>query len=257
MSRPRPDCLAPAMTGSRLSFIPGRWSAGALDVLIRASSAIAEAGERIAFLSEKFLGTPYRESTLIGNETVPEVLVVNLEGLDCFTFIDYIEAMRLSGSFREFAEKLRKVRYRSGEVAFSKRNHFFSDWREYNRDCVLDVTKAIGGKNTEQTRKVLNSKGDGSGFISGLPSVERVISHIPSEAVDRAMLGRLRTGDYVGVYSSLQGLDVSHVGIIISKRKTVSLRHASSKHRSVIDEDFASYIAGTSGLMVLRPRKDV
>jgi cell wall-associated NlpC family hydrolase len=244
------------MTGKRLRFIPGRWSAAALDVLIRASSAMAAAGEGIAFLSEKFLGTPYRESTLIGDETVPEVLVVNLEGLDCFTFLDYIEAMRLSGSFREFAKKLRKVRYRSGEVAFSKRNHFFSDWREYNRDCVLDVTEDIGGKNTEKTRKVLNRKGDGTAFVSGIPTVERVISHIPSEAVDRRMLGRLRTGDYVGVYSSLQGLDVSHVGIIINKGKTVSLRHASVKYRSVVDEDFAAYIARTSGLMVLRPRED-
>jgi cell wall-associated NlpC family hydrolase len=244
------------MTGGCLHFVPGRWSAGALDVLIRASSVIAPAGEKIAFLSEKFLGTPYRESTLIGDETVPEVLVINLEGLDCFTFIDYIEAMRLSCSFREFTEKLRKVRYRSGEVAFSKRNHFFSDWKDYNRDCVLDVTESIGGKKTQKTTKVLNRKGDGTGIISGVPAVERVISHIPSEAVDRTTLGRLRTGDYVGVYSSLPGLDVSHVGVIISRGKTISLRHASTKYRSVVDEDFASYIARTSGLMVLRPREE-
>jgi cell wall-associated NlpC family hydrolase len=244
------------MTGNRLRFIPGRWSPGSLDALIRASLVIAAAGERIAFLSEKFLGTPYREFTLIGEETASEVLVVNLEGLDCFTFIDYIEAMRLSGSFPEFTEKLRKVRYRSGEVAFSKRNHFFSDWTEYNRDCVLDVTEAIGGKNTEKTRKILNRKGDGTKIVNGVPTVERVISHIPSEAIDRTILGRLRTGDYVGVYSSLQGLDVSHVGVVISEGKTVSLRHASVKYRSVVDEDLAAYIAGTSGLMVLRPRDD-
>jgi hypothetical protein len=225
-------------------------------VLINASSVIATPGEKIAFLSEKFLGTPYRESTLIGNDTVQEVLVVNLEGVDCFTFIDYIEAMRLSGSFREFTEKLRKVRYRSGEVAFSKRNHFFSDWTEYNRDCVQDVTEAIGGKNTEKTRKTLNRKGDGTRFVDGSPIVERVISHIPSEAVDLTMLGRLRTGDYAGVYSSLPGLDVSHVGVIINEGKTVSLRHASIKHRSVVDEDFAAYITGTSGLVILRPRED-
>jgi hypothetical protein len=244
------------MSGAGLLFVPGRWSVGALDVLIRASAVFATPGEKIAFLSEKFLGTPYRESTLIGNETVAETLVVNVEGVDCFTFIDYIEAMRLSVSFREFTEKLRKVRYRSGEVTFSKRNHFFSDWAEHDRGLVRDVTEAVGGKNTEKTRKILNRKGDGTRFVDGVPIVERVISHIPSEAVDRTVLGRLRTGDYAGVYSSLPGLDVSHVGVIINEGKTVSLRHASIKHRSVVDEDLAAYITGTSGLVILRPRED-
>jgi cell wall-associated NlpC family hydrolase len=252
----RHDCFSSAMTGASLLFSPGRWSAGELDELIHASSIIAAAGERIAFLSEKFLGTPYRESTLIGNETVPEALVVNLEGVDCFTFIDYIEAMRLSRSFREFTEKLRKVRYRWGEVAFSRRNHFFSDWTEFNRDRVEDVTEAIGGENAERTRKILNRKKDGTLFVGGVPTVERMVSHIPSQAVDRSMLGRLRTGDYLGVYSPVAGLDVSHVGVIISEGKTVLLRHASVKHRTVVDEDFAAYIAGTAGLMVLRPRED-
>jgi hypothetical protein len=241
--------------GDCLNFIPGRWSAQALDELIRASSVIAGAGDRIAFLSGKFLGTAYRGSTLIGSETVPEVLVANLEGMDCFTYIDYIEAMRLSGSFREFSEKLKKVRYRSGEVAFLTRNHFFSDWTQYNRDFVLDVTEVIGGKHAEKTKKILNRKGDGTEFVGGLPSVERVITHIPSEAVAPAMLGRLKTGDYVGIYSSLRGIDVSHVGIILRKGGAVSLRHASVKHRRVVDEDFPTYIAGTPGVVVLRPRE--
>jgi N-acetylmuramoyl-L-alanine amidase-like len=241
--------------GDCLNFIPGRWSAEALDEFIRASSVIAEAGDRIAFLSRKFLGTSYRESTLIGDETIPEVLVINLEGMDCFTFIDYIEAMRLSGSFREFTEKLKKVRYRAGEVAFLTRNHFFSDWTQYNRDFVLDVTEVIGEENAEKTKKILNRKGDGTEFVRGLPSVERVITHIPSEAVAPAIIGRLKTGDYMGIYSSLAGLDVSHVGIIIREGETISLRHASTAHHSVVDEDLPAYIARTPGVVVLRPRE--
>jgi hypothetical protein len=60
----------------------------------------------------------------------------------------------------------------------------------------------------------------------------------------------------VGVYSPLPGLDVSHVGVIINEGKTLFLRHASVRHRAVVDEDFTAYIAGTAGLMVLRPRED-
>jgi cell wall-associated NlpC family hydrolase len=240
--------------GDHLILTLGGWTAEALDELIRASSVMADAGERIAFLSGKFIGTPYRESTLFGDATIPEVLVVNLEGLDCFTFIDYVEAMRLSGSCRDFSEKLKRVRYRFGEVAFSRRNHFFSDWRQYNREFVLDVTEVIGGTGAEKTRKILNRKEDGTEFIKGLPSVERAITYIPSKAVDRAVLGMLKTGDYVGMYSTLPGLDVSHVGIVIREGERISLRHASATFRCVIDEDFAAYIAGRPGVMVLRPQ---
>jgi hypothetical protein len=234
--------------------VPGRWSAEALDDLIRGSSGIA-AGERIALLSETFLGTPYRESTLIGNGTTPEVLVVNLGGVDCFTFIDYVEAMRLSGSFSEFAEQLKRVRYRSGGPAFAQRNHFFTDWAESNKDFVEDITVPVSGGHSEKIVKVLNRKEDGTQFIRGIPSVERVLDYIPSRAVDRAMLKRLKTGDYAGIYSSEPGLDVSHVGVVINVDGMLYLRHASIRYRRVVDEDFAAYVAGTPGLIVLRPRE--
>jgi len=70
------------------------------------------------------------------------------------------------------------------------------------------------------------------------------------------MVQKLKTGDYAGIYSALQGLDVSHVGIIIKDGSYVSLRHASSdrRYRKVIDQDFQEYISGTPGLIVLRPR---
>ncbi len=235
-------------------FIPGRWPAPALDALIRESSGIA-AGERIAFLSEKFLGTPYREGSLIGDEITPEVLVIDLEGVDCFTFIDYIEAMRLSCSFSDFAGKLLSVRYRSGQPAFAERNHFFTDWTEFNTDCIEDVTAAVGGKSSEKTTKTLNRKEDGTAFVRGIPAFDREVCYIPSRAVDHEMLKRLRTGDYAGIYSPLRGLDVSHVGIVIDDRGLLFLRHASSRYRRVVDEEFAAYISGCPGLILLRPRE--
>ncbi len=236
-------------------FIPGKFPIAELEKLIREAAGIREEGERIAFLSGRFAGIPYRESTLVGDKSSPEALVINLEGMDCFTLVDYVEALRLSGSFSGFAENLRRVRYRDGKVSFETRNHFLTDWAEYNREFIEDATGKIGGKDAQNAEKVLNKKEDGSAFVSGIPLVERKISYIPSHTLDDSMMGRLATGDYAGIYSPAAGLDVSHVGIIIKESGALYLRHASKRYGSVMDEDFAAYIAETAGLIVLRPKR--
>jgi len=224
---------------------------------MRKSSQIADMDPRIDFLSEKFLGVDYVESTLIGDRDTPEVFVLNFEGVDCFTFIEYVEAMRLSKSFSEFEENLRRVRYRSGKVSFMNRNHFFTDWREFNSDFVKDVTKQIGGDKALTIRKILNEKDDGTSFLPGIPPISREINYLPPDVVDDSVSDRLKTGDYTGIYSATEGLDVSHVGIIIKKVDSIYLRHASSQReiRKVIDQDFRGYIAGKPGIIILRPKK--
>lgn len=235
----------------------GRWTVEKLDYIMHKSSNIQDVGERIEFLSGQFLSTEYKESTLSGDINSPEVFVVNLEGVDCLTFIEYIEAMRLSGSFPEFIINLKRVRYRMGMVVFERRNHFFTDWGEYNLEFVGDVTAMIGGPGTIITPKRLNMKGDGTYIIPGIDHKDREIKYIPASAVDDLVMAGLKTGDYAGIYSDEDGLDVSHVGIIIRMKDAIYLRHASSQvdQRKVIDEDFKGYIAKKQGLVVLRPKR--
>src|SRR3972149_1441267 len=140
----------------------GKWTIEELDRLLHDSSLIADVGERIGFLSEQLLGVAYQGSTLAGDAHTPEILVLNLAGVDCFTLIDYVEAMRLSGSFPEITENLKKVRYRKGEVSFEMRNHFFTDWPEYNAGIIEDVTAVIGGSKTVAVRKRLNLRRKGT-----------------------------------------------------------------------------------------------
>jgi hypothetical protein len=234
----------------------GKFSQEELDHVIRESSKIKAVGKRIDFLSRQFLGLDYVESTLIGDINIPEVFVINMEGVDCFTFIDYIEAMRLSNSFSEFKNNLKKIRYRSGRIAFKNRNHFFTDWIEFNSDFVTDVTEKIGDKKFIRVIKTLNEKEDGTYFLPGIKPFQRQIRYIPSDAISNSVLNKLRTGDYIGVYSEIKGLDVSHIGIIIKDGKKVLLRHASSvaKKRKVVDEDFIQYIADKTGIIVLRAK---
>jgi len=245
-----------AHTAEKEVLILGRWTEDELDRIMRESSKIKDPGERIEFISRRFLNTKYKESTLIGDVNTPEVFVINLEGMDCFTYIDYVEAMRLSGSFSGFKENLKNIRYRSGKVSFQNRNHFFTDWEVFNKDKVSDVTEEVGGEKTKAVEKVLNKKEDGTYFLPGIPPKQREIKYVPSNALDDKVMGRLKTGDYVGIYSDIEGLDVSHTGIIIKKGDKVYLRHASSReeNRRVVDEDLRNYIDDKAGLVVLRPK---
>ncbi len=245
-----------ASENERELILLGRWTVEELDHIIHESSAIKDVGERIYFLSRQFLGVEYKESTLIGDIDRPEVFVINLEGVDCLTFIEYIEAMRLSGSFSEFTKRLKRIRYCQGTVAFDLRHHFFTDWGEDNSELIGDVTVEIGGQRTMSSPKRLNLRRDGTYIIPGIRHTDRVIQYIPDEAVDEEIMDRLKTGDYAGIYSDEDGLDVSHVGIIVKIKDRIYLRHASSlkAKRRVIDEELRAHIAKKPGLIVLRPK---
>jgi len=233
----------------------GRWSKDELERIMSSASHLSNPGERIGLISQHFLNTPYRESTLTGNIKEQEVFVINLSGVDCFTFIDYVETMRLSGSFNEFKENLKKVRYQSGDADYRKRNHFFTDWAEFSRSNIRDVTGEIGNNRTKKAKKILNIKEDGTYLLDGIIPREREIAYIPAHRMNGAVFTAMRTGDYAGIYSELSGLDVSHAGIIIkAANDEILLRHASSleKYRKVIDQLLKEYMADKPGLIVLR-----
>ncbi|HDN94712.1 MAG TPA: DUF1460 domain-containing protein, partial [Nitrospirae bacterium] len=73
-------------------IILGKWTDNSLDLFLKEAADIRHPGKRIDFLSKQFLDTKYTEATLTGDADTPEVLVINLEAVDCLTFIEYIEA---------------------------------------------------------------------------------------------------------------------------------------------------------------------
>jgi len=237
-------------------LILGNWDEEKIDYLLGKTSKINDVGGRIDFLSKQFLGVEYKESTLVGNTMTPEVLVVNLKGMDCFTYLDYVEAMQLSDSFTEFVDNLQLIRYQSGDIDYKKRNHFFTDWEVFNSSKITDVTKEVGGDKTKKVKEFLNKREDGTYYLPGIPVVERYIDYIPTTSVDKGVLDSLMTGDYIGIYSDEIGLDVSHTGMVIKNGDKVTFRHASSKekYRKVVDEDFLTYISTKPGIVILRPR---
>jgi hypothetical protein len=236
----------------------GSWNTAQLDNLLASASGINNASERIDFLSEQFSGVPYKAATLVGGSQMQEALVINLSGVDCFTFIDYVEAMRRSSSFAAFKENLRKVRYQNGVVDYKSRNHFFSDWILFNKDGIEDVTGKVGAGKAKRALKILNAAEGGQPLLLGIAARQREVIYIPSELIDTEILSRLKTGDYLGVYTAQKNLDVSHVGIVIRKGARILFRHASSqeKYRRVVDEDLKTYLSHKPGVVILRPKPD-
>ncbi|WP_446673914.1 DUF1460 domain-containing protein [Nocardia cyriacigeorgica] len=246
------------------ALIPGAAAAPAIDdftarridelLAVRAGAATQSKGELIGVLSRQFLGTPYGANMLIGSATEPEQLVVDFRRVDCFTYLDYVEALSRSATREEFVANLIDTRYTGGRVEFAHRKHFFTDWAHTERTAATDITATLTTA-AVTTTKHLNVKADGTLYLPGLPAVDRPITHIPSSAVDQSVIAGLRTGDYIGAYADQPGLDVTHVGIFVSTPNGPVFRNASSlpADNKVVDTPFLDYVRSTPGLLVLRP----
>lgn len=198
----------------------------------------------ITKLSEKFLGTKYVSNTLSNSEinTSKENLIINFDALDCFTFIDTFEALKSAGNKEEFKKNLIKMRYKDGDISYHKRNHFFSDWIEFND--MIDITCSLG--KCEKKMKYLN---DNEKYLKDIATVKREISYIKSTNIDITLL---QDGDYIGIYTNKDALDVTHTGIIIKKEDGIFIRHASSLKKKIIDSELFDYTKNKLGILIYR-----
>ncbi|MBA4373957.1 MAG: DUF1460 domain-containing protein [Thermodesulfovibrio sp.] len=233
---------------------PGRFNRPDIEAMLAVSAKLSVPGDRIAFLSRRFLGVPYQASTLTSSAEGSGQLVLALEAVDCFTLLDYVEALRRATNFDEFTDNLIRTRYRHGIISYTSRNHFFTDWLFYNAAHVFDATGLVGGEASLKVEKVLNRKQDGSFFVRGISPVVRTMAYIPAAGFIDGASEKLLTGDYAGIYSELPGLDVSHVGIVVRDGADIFFRHASARYGEVVDEDFTLYVSGTPGVVILRPQ---
>ncbi|MAG45687.1 MAG: hypothetical protein CMH63_02875 [Nanoarchaeota archaeon] len=240
----------------------GKWNNGRLDSLIKNSKDYEDSGDRFDFISRKFLGIPYEGHTLIGDVGLKEKLVVNLEGMDCFTYLDYMMALTHAEDSEDFIEKVKKVRYEDGDVDYSKRNHYLSFWLKNNPEYVEDVTGDVGNARSVWKNlnfmPIMNKGGDYSGFgtkyLPTVPVLSKYVHYIPSEFVGNA---KLEKGDLIGLYVDYGFLDFDHMGVITKIDGKDYLRHASSGYRKVVQvplKDYLEALPQFKGISVFRPK---
>jgi hypothetical protein len=210
-------------------------------------------GDIIKNVSANFLGAPYVAHMLIGSSALPEKLVVDFRGLDCFTYLDYVEALRKSYAPSDFVNNIVRTRYWNNEISYAHRRHFFTDWSHEQPLNAKDVTAEVD-LNAVTVTKILNRKSDGGEFEPSLGTIKRNITYIPSKLIDNTVIGRLKTGDYIGIYTPADGLDVTHAGIFIATEQGPMFRNASSRtmNKKVVDSPFMDYIKKTPGIIILR-----
>lgn len=227
---------------------PGAAGETRIGGLIEAASALPTVAQRIDFISRAFIGTPYRGFTLIGGPRQTEQFVVRDDGFDCVTFCETVLAAARVGRPQDFDGALRQIRYREGSVTWRERNHYFSDWSEFN--IANGICRAVAMPGSVAIDKTLT-------FERGLEPRRVSFTAVPRASL-LAHRGRLATGDIIGFLSERPGLDYFHTGfIIVGRSGTVLLRHAAKSRRRVVDEDLARFVAGNRvrRVTVLRPQE--
>lgn len=247
-------CAPPAASADTVQITPANEHRLQELVAERNRLAAQNPTQLSAGISALFLHAPYGANTLVVSASVPEQLVVELTRVDCFTYADYVEALKRSSDRAGFLAQLTQIRYRGGDVSFTQRRHFFTDWAADAPVNATDVTASLGAP-TEQVTKMLNLKDSGDSYLPGLPPRSRTIFYLPSARVSDGVIANLRDGDYLGAYATASGLDVTHVGIFLHTPSGPVLRNASSlrANNQVVDTPLREYVDTVPGIVVLRP----
>lgn len=226
-------------------------------------------------LGTYFMETPYVAHTLEKEEK--EQLVVNLRELDCTTLAENCLAIAKtiqSGqhTFEQFTEELKNVRYRSGKIdGYPSRLHYTTDWIFDNQQkrLVKNLSKEIGATPYPKEINFMSTHPnsyrqlkESSHLVDVITQKEKDINsrqhfYIPEEKLAEVE-NQLMDGDIVGITTGIEGLDISHMGILVRKAGRIYLLHASSLAEKVVlsDETLEEYLMNSksaTGIMVARP----
>lgn len=204
----------------------------------------------IVTIAKAFEGRPYGSGTL---EHSPELLTINTDTLDCTTLVDYVTALAITinegrTSWRDFVYNLRNIRYRGGNVdGYPSRLHYVSEWIVDNshRGNLVEVTTRVAPSTdyVVKTLDYMSSHRDKYPALKDQDTYDRVKNYelgyrshrypyIKTLNVDRTAL---RDGDIIALTTKTPGLDVTHMGIVMTGDDgNPHLFHASSKEGKVI-----------------------
>lgn len=220
---------------------------------------ISDPNERVITLARMFEGTPYVAGTLESADG-EERLTVNLDELDCTTFVDVVAALAYTAgqhrtSWRDFTDALERLRYRGGEMqGYASRLHYFSDWVVDNtaRGNVREVTNRMPSyKDVVKTLNFMSRNRDKYPALADSATFEKFKSYEigyrnhrypvmgASTLGSRDTRAALKDGDIVAIATKAQGLDVTHLGFIVKDEKGIPylLNASSVQGKVVVDKE--------------------
>ena len=218
--------------------------------------------EEVIEVAKSYLGVPYTAGTL---ETEGEErLIVREDGVDCTTFVELTVARWLamqSGS-HTFENQVQQLRYRNGIVdGYLSRLHYFTDWVVENirRGVWQELSPTSEERSTiwhtdtltlsfmsehPQSYPYLKSN---SWAVDSMRTIEQQYTHYPIHYIGKEYLNLpptklpVRDGDIIALVTTIDGLDVTHLGFAVWKGTTLHLMHASMTHGKVVVDERPLY----------------
>lgn len=245
-------------------------------IFIDAALKDSKIGDAIVEIGRSFLGTDYVAGTL--DKDLEEKLVINLQGLDCVTFVEncltFARCLKKSKtSFENYNSELELIRYRDGIIdGYTSRLHYFTDWiyDNENKGIVKDITYDLGGVKYTKTVNFMSSNTKSYKQLSdesnlkAIKSIEedinsRIYYYIPAKSISK-VYDQLQNGDIIATTTTIAGLDVTHTGYILKGDDGGTyFLHASLKSKQVIISsnqlhEYVSEDTKKTGIIVARPQ---
>lgn len=241
-------------------------------------SFVSDAGMPIADLLVKvglsFLNTPYVAATL--ENGADEKMVVNLRELDCTTFAENALALARTvkhgkTDFESYVAELEKIRYRNGiRNQYPSRLHYFSEWISNNQQkSIVSGLPNQNGVKLDKTINFMSTHPSDYPVLKAHPELIPIVAQQEKEISKRGFMyfpknnianlyRNLKHGDIIALTSSIDGVDVNHVGIIIQKNNEFYLLHAPLSGKKVLISDgpitdFLKPASKNSGIIIARP----
>lgn len=235
----------------------------------------------ILFYARKLKGIPYVAQTLEKNTT--EKLVVNLQQLDCTTYVENVMALYLCTKnglvrFEDFTTYLRLLRYEGGKVAYQRRLHYFSNWVADNH--LMGYVEEIQAPNppfTAVQTLEINYMSRHPGrypmlvahpqWVKDIAAMENELNgktfrYIPKGEIANTPIFRetIKDGDIIAILTNKSGLDTSHIGIAVWHPDGLHLLNASQIRHQVVEEPMTLYHymqrhPTQTGIRIIRPTR--
>ncbi|MBQ1178743.1 MAG: DUF1460 domain-containing protein [Bacteroidaceae bacterium] len=216
--------------------------------------------EGILDVAKSYLGVPYVAGTLETDGA--ERLIINEDSVDCTTFVELSVArwLAMQGDEPDFAEQVRRMRYRGGVVdGYLSRLHYFTDWvaentrrgiwreltpEDDNHLWVTDTLELSFMSEHPQSYPYLKAN---AWAVDSIRAIEQRYASYPIRYINKEHLNLtqaelpIRDGDVLALVTTIEGLDVTHLGFAVWKGETLHLMHASMTHGKVVMDERPLY----------------
>jgi hypothetical protein len=238
------------------------------DIAIRAMTSTVNLPAYVAIpqLAQAFFRSPYNAFSL--DKTRHEVLRIDLTSFDCFLFVEQLIALVNSHDISGFVKTVRDLRYEEGHVNYCSRYHYFTHWAEnaISKGLMLNLAGSLPQAVSRSIRldymsshgsayAPMRLKSNSDCIFKKESSLVASQAFVPIDSL-LAVENQIRSGDIFALVTSVQGLDVTHVGFLLKEPKRLSAIHAAPGRGVMISPDFVSYASSVPeviGVAIYRP----